>query len=317
MSKVLEEIRQYLRSGRKHKFSLDNPHITPGKKEKIRLMIQKADAGGKLIFLPFDHGLEHGPSDFFPAPETVDPESQLSVAKEVGFSGVAIQIGLAEKYWQKPEYKEHIPLVLKLNGKTNIPPADDAFSPLTATVEDAVRLGATAVGYTLYVGSPRQDEDFIQFMNVRKDAYEADLPIIMWAYPRGKYAIEEYGGKSSFAMVDYASRVANELGADFAKIPFPEPPKDGEYKDKKFSGYNELLEMSGMEMLAWCAASAGSTGVLISGGSKIGDEDMLEKVRQSMQAGADGLLFGRNIWQRPYDESIAVAKKVKKVLKGS
>ena len=315
MTDTLKDIRKYLGPGRKQKFSLSNPHITPGKKRRIKKMIQKANAGGKFIFLPFDHGVEHGPSDFFVSPGTVDPEFQLSLAKEAGFSGVAIQVGLAEKYWKKPKYKKHVPLVLKLNGKTNIPPADEAISPLTATVKDAVLLGATAVGYTLYVGTPRQDEDFIQFLKVRQEANEADLPIIMWAYPRGKYAINEYGGKSSFAMVDYAARLANELGADFAKIPFPAKPDTDTYKDKKYEKYNDLLSMSGMEMLSWCIASAGSTGVFISGGSKISDEDMLDKVKQSMQAGANGLLFGRNIWQREYDDALAITKKVKEVLR--
>jgi fructose-bisphosphate aldolase, class I len=65
---------------------------------------------------------------------------------------------LAEKfYW---DYAGEVPLVLKLNGKTEIPSDAAALSPLHATVADAVRLGADAVGYTLYVGTPAQRDDF-------------------------------------------------------------------------------------------------------------------------------------------------------------
>ncbi|NIV43379.1 fructose-bisphosphate aldolase, partial [Candidatus Bathyarchaeota archaeon] len=90
-----------------------------------------------------------------------------------------------------------------------IPPETHAFSPQTASVEDAVRLGADAVGYTLYVGSPAQDKDFIQFAKIREDAQRFGMPLIVWAYPRGE-AIEAKGGRDSLYAVDYAARVANE-----------------------------------------------------------------------------------------------------------
>ena len=76
-----------------------------------------------------------------------------------------------------------MPLILKINGKTNVPPDDDAFSSLTASVEDAVRLGADAVGYTLYVGSPAQDADIAQCADVRRDCERYGMPLVIWAYP--------------------------------------------------------------------------------------------------------------------------------------
>jgi class I fructose-bisphosphate aldolase len=107
--------------------------------------------------------------------------------------------------------------VLKLNGKTEIPPDKAPISPCVATVEDAVHLGADAVGYTLYVGSPLQAEDFAQFRTVREDAERYGMPIIAWSYPRGE-AIEAKGGRDSLYAVDYAARVACELGADIVKL---------------------------------------------------------------------------------------------------
>src|ERR1039458_4138432 len=110
---------------------------------------QRGRRNGTAIFLPYDQGLEHGPRDFFANPAASDPRYILKLALEGGFNGIAIQIGLAEKfYW---DYAGEIPLVLKLNGKTDIPASDGPLSPVNATVADAVRLGADAVGYTLYV----------------------------------------------------------------------------------------------------------------------------------------------------------------------
>ena len=117
------------------------------------------------MLLPIDQGIEHGPRDFFPNPASKDPEYQFRLAAEAGYSALACQIGMAEKYY--PDYAGQVPLILKVNGKTDIPPSDDALSTCNASVEDAVRLGADAVGYTLYVGSPRQDEDLAQLRQVR------------------------------------------------------------------------------------------------------------------------------------------------------
>src|SRR5690349_14338686 len=133
-----------------------------------------------MLFLPIDQGLEHGRRDFFVNSPAKDPEFQLRVAKEGNYSGIGCQIGIAAKYMQR--YARDVPLVLKLNGKTEIPSDKAPISPVLASVEDAVRLGADAVGYTLYVGSARQDEDFKQFRQVREDADRYGLPVIIWAY---------------------------------------------------------------------------------------------------------------------------------------
>ena len=122
-----------------------------GKKARLhRILHQHGLKNGTALFLPYDQGLEHGPRDFFANPAASDPAYISRLAVEGGFNGVAIQIGLAEKfYW---DFAGEVPLVLKLNGKTDIPSDAAALSPVNATVADAVRLGADAVGYTLYVG---------------------------------------------------------------------------------------------------------------------------------------------------------------------
>jgi class I fructose-bisphosphate aldolase len=200
-----------------------------------------------------------------------------------------------------------VPLILKLNGKTDIPPADQALSPLQARVADAVRLGADAVGYTLYVGTPAAHADFTQYRQVRDEARRLGMPLIVWAYPRGA-AIEAKGGKDSFYAVDYAARTASELGADMVKVNFPHPEK----RSAVPSAYD--TEFSVGQAIDAVVRSASRTLLLVSGGERAGDEAMLDKARLSMEAGATGLIFGRNVWQREHHESLAFVARLQEIL---
>ncbi|MCZ2856865.1 MAG: fructose-bisphosphate aldolase [Candidatus Bathyarchaeota archaeon] len=288
---------------------LKDLNLNFGKRTRLhRILYEHGPGNGMALILPIDHGLEHGPRDFFANPESLDPAYQLRLAKEGGFSAIVFHIGLAEKYMR--EFAGEVPLVLKLNGKTSIPPETHAFSPQTASVEDAVRLGADAVGYTLYVGSPAQDKDFIQFAKIREDAQRFGMPLIVWAYPRGE-AIEAKGGRDSLYAVDYAARVANELGADMVKINIPEYDKA---KSQLYPEPYKSLQLSTREALEKAIKSAGRTMVLISGGEKMGDEELLEKVRISFEAGAAGLVFGRNLWQRAFKNSLEIAERIKRLM---
>jgi class I fructose-bisphosphate aldolase len=252
--------------------------------------------------------LEHGPVDFFANPDSIDPIFQLKLAKEGGYSGIVFHIGLAEKYMK--DFAGEVPLILKLNGKTSIPKDNYAFSPQIASVEDAVRLGADAVGYTLYVGSPAQEEDIQQFSEIREDCDALGMPLIMWAYPRGE-AIEAKGGRDSLYAVDYAARVACELGADVVKLNLPEYD---EARAKDLPKPYDQMKLSPQEAMEKVVRSAGRTLVLVSGGSKISDEDLLEKVKISMEAGVTGLIFGRNMWQRDLDKALKLTEKIKRIM---
>lgn len=284
--------------------------LSTGKRARLhRLLYTFGPANGTLLFLPIDQGLEHGPRDFFVNPPAKDPEFQLRLAKEGKFSGIVFQIGIAEKYMRK--YAGEVPLVLKLNGKTEIPADKQPISPCIASVEDAVRLGADAVGYTLYVGSPLQAEDFAQFRKVREDAERFAMPIIVWSYPRGE-AIDAKGGRDSLYAIDYAARTAAELGADIVKINMPKisPEKDAAAPKP----YN-TLRPSQEEAARMVVSSAGRALVLFSGGEMEGEGSIVEKARLAMESGATGLIFGRNVWQRPFDEALALAKEMHEMLR--
>ncbi len=283
--------------------------LSPGKRTRLRRLLYDYGPGqGTLLLLPIDQGIEHGPRDFFPNPASKDPEYQFRLAAEAGYSAIACGYGMASKYY--PSYAGQVPLLLKLNSKTDIPPSEEVLSPCNATVEDAVRIGADAVGYTLYVGSPRQEEDLIQLGKVRADCDRFGMPLVIWAYPRGR-DIEKKGGQNSLYAIDYAARVAMEMGADIVKLNMP---KLGTGKDKDSPApYNEM-EVTQEEAIGHAVESAGRALVVLSGGSKIDDDKLIEQTRQIMEAGGSGVIFGRNVWQRDWNSAVEIIDQIKQTL---
>ncbi len=292
------------------RYSLDDLELSPGKRSRLyRLLYEHGPGGGIAMFLPVDQGLEHGPRDFFDNPEALDPEFELRLAEAGNYSAVVFQVGIAEKYIGR--YAGRVPLVLKLNGKTEIPSDEEAFSPLNASVEDAVRLGADAVGYTLYVGSPAQDRDFIQFSHVRREAEHLGMPVIVWSYPRGK-AIEAKGGQLTPWAIEYAARVAQELGADVVKVNLPELNAE---KEKLTPAPYKNATFEEEEAVRRVVEAAGRTPVLVSGGAQRDEEHVIHKAQISMRAGATGIIFGRNVWQRPYDVALSLTRRLQDVMR--
>ena len=283
--------------------------LAPGKRTRLRrLLFEFGPGNGTLMLLPIDQGIEHGPRDFFPNPASKDPDYQFRLAAEAGYSALACQIGIAEKYY--PDYAGQVPLILKVNGKTDIPPSDKALSSCNASVEDAVRLGADAVGYTLYVGSPRQDEDLAQLRGVRQDCDRYGMPLIIWSYPRGE-AVDAKGGAGSLYAIDYAARMAMEMGADVVKLNMPKinPEKDRDAP----APYNDM-QVDEAEAIRHCVESAGRSLVVLSGGSKVDDETVLNHAREVMEAGGTGVIFGRNVWQRERNDALEIIAQIKETL---
>ncbi|MCX7966229.1 MAG: hypothetical protein N2596_06360 [Syntrophorhabdaceae bacterium] len=262
---------------------------------------------GKALILPYDQGLEHGPVDFFNAPFAQDPMHIIEIAKKGQYDAMAMHIGNARRYFK--DYYGEVPLVLKVNGKTNIPSDEEPLSPITASIEDALSLSAIAIGYTLYVGSPRQDEDIEQFAQIREEAHKFGLPIIVWSYPRGR-DINEKGGKDSLYAIEYAARTAAELGADMIKLNIPSTKKN-----PNLPSFYRDLEISLEDAVKRVVAAACGVPVIFAGGGMMSDEELLDKVRICFKSGASGLIFGRNIWQRPLDKAIEITDKIKGIIK--
>lgn len=291
--------------------TFDEMNLSNGKRVRLhRMMYEHGPGNGTLMLLPIDQGLEHGPIDFFANPASLDTDWIYRLAVEGNFSGIALHVGLAEKYHKV--YAGKVPLILKINGKTNVPNDDESFSSLTSSVEDAVRLGADGVGYTLYVGSPAQDVDIVQCNEVRRECERYGMPLIVWAYPRGS-AIKGKGGIDSLYAIDYAARVACEMGADVIKL---NVPKWDSATASALPKPYDTLQLSDEEGIAKVVKSAGRSLVLVSGGSKMGDEDTLHKAKIAMQAGCVGLIFGRNMWQRDWNDALSMASRMHELMNG-
>lgn len=288
--------------------ALDALSLAHGKRVRLwRLLYGSGPGNGTLLVLPLDQGLEHGPGDFFPNPEAIATDYAFRLALEGNYSAIALGVGLAEKYMR--EFCGRVPLILKLNGKTNIPDDAEASSPLFASVEDAVRLGADAVGFTLYVGSPQQSDEIRRCGEVRRECERLGMPLVVWAYPRGR-AIEAKGGKGTLYAADYAARVAEEMGADVVKLHEPEPTNEACPEP-----YRSLREPAAARTRR-VVRSAGRVLVLFSGGEKDdNDAAVLRKLRFYMDCGAAGVMFGRNMWLRPFEEGLALTRAAHRILR--
>ena len=239
---------------------------------------------GRALFLAYDQGMEHGPVDF--NDKNVDPKYIIEIAKRGGFNAVVFQKGIAEKYRNELR-KARVPLILKLNGKTSLVKGDPISTQL-ASVSEAVKLRAAAVGYTIYIGSVHEKEMFKEFEKIQREAHKKGLPVIAWIYPRGKGV----KGKSNEELMAYATRVGLEIGADMIKI-----HPHGNLNDLK-----------------WAVKSAGKAKVVAAGGMKTSEKDLIKQAKLYMKAGFSGLAIGRNIWQskKPFE----VAKEIKKIVWG-
>jgi class I fructose-bisphosphate aldolase len=248
----------------------------------MQISLKKITKNGKALYLAYDQGLEHGPVEF--NDENVDPLSVIDIAKKGGYTGIIFQKGIAEKY-QKEIKKSGIPLIVKLNGKTNLS-AGEPVSRQLCTVKEAIKLGAKAVGYTIYLGSEFEPVMLEEFDKIEEEAHEKGLPVIAWIYPRGKGV----DGRNEKELMAYAARTGLEIGADIVKL--------------KYNGNSEDLK--------WAVKSAARAKVVISGGTKTDEKTFLMEVRDIKKAGALGLAVGRNVWQHP--DPGKITKKIKNIL---
>lgn len=234
----------------------------------------------KALILAYDHGLEHGPTDF--TDKNIDPNYVLEIARKAKVNAIALHKGLVEKYYD-PE--KDVPLILKLNGKTRLLKGDP-ISTTICDVEEAIELGAKAVGYTLYVGSEHEQEMFKDFAKIEEEALDRNIPLVAWMYPRGK-AVKNPKSKE---MLAYAARIGLELGADILKLQHFDDPG----------------------IIKWVIKSAGEAKIMIAGGSKESELKFLQSSKKIMDAGAAGIICGRNIWQ--HEKPVELAKALKKII---
>jgi class I fructose-bisphosphate aldolase len=239
---------------------------------------------GKALFLAYDHGLEHGPEDFGYTGQAIDPGFVLQIAKKGGYNGVILQKGIVEKYFNRKKYPG-LPLIVKLNGKTKLI-GGDPVSSVICSVKEAKKLGAKAVGYTIYPGSKHESMMLAEFGQIVREAHRLGLPTIAWVYPRGKKIKNENSPKT----IEYAARIGLELGADIVKIKWP--------------GSKKAMERA--------VRAAGRAKVMLAGGPKTDEKGFLKMAREAMATGVMGMVVGRNIWQNK--KPLEITEKIKKIV---
>lgn len=248
--------------------------------------LSKITKNGKALFLAYDHGMEHGPVEF--NDETVDPAHIMEIARSGYFTGVIFQKGIAEKYYDPEKDKNIVPLIVKLNGKTNL--LNDSAEPNSSqvcSVDEAISLGAQAVGYTVYVGSEFEEKMIAEFARIEEECQQKNLPLIGWMYPRGK-AVE--GKEHTRDILAYAARIGLEMGAEMVKLPYSGDP----------------------ESFKWVVWAAGMTKVVVMGGKKMTETEFVEYAKEVLSTGAIGLAIGRNVWQA--ENPLEISKKLSEII---
>ncbi len=292
-------------------------HFSPGELARVRQFLRD---NGRTLILPYDQFIEHDSRHLEAASDAGNPDYIVRLAVEGGYNAVAIHYGLTKRFWSK--WEGQVPVIVKINGKTSIPSDAQALSVPTSFVEDAVRMGAVAVGYTLYYGSPRQDEDIPQLAEVRAVCEQTGMPLIVWAYPRGE-AIDLKGGRDSNYAIESAVRMATEMGATIIKANLPKAPPEGFVDNARIPKYYRELEREWskqkfedtlQERATRVVKASQGIPVLFSGGSQVGDDDLLWRAKLGVQAGAIGFIFGRNMWKRENTSAMAITRKIQKLL---
>ncbi len=286
-------------------YSTDNP----GTRSQIaRLLTTGALAGtGKLVILPVDQGFEHGPlRSFGPNPDAHDPDYHFQLAIDAGCNAYAAPLGALEAGAQR--FAGQIPLILKLNNSDTLSKGEP-ISALTGSVDEALRLGCSAIGYTIYPGSGERNRMYEDLRELTQEAKAKGLAVVVWAYPRGSGISKE--GETALDVVAYAAHVSAQLGAHFIKI---KPPTDHiEQPEAKKALEKAKIPIGTLaDRVRYCVKAAfnGKRVVIFSGGPAKGNDEVLEEIRQIASGGGFGSIVGRNAFQRPRAEGIDLLEKI-------
>jgi len=268
----------------------------------VRIMMEGRLRGtGKLVILPVDQGFEHGPARSFAAnPAAYDPRYHFRLAIEAGLSAYAAPLGMIEA--GADTFAGQIPTILKMNSSNSL--ATEKDQAVTASVADALRLGCSAIGFTIYPGSEYAFDQMEELRELAEEAKAAGLVVVVWSYPRGPML--DKAGETAFDICAYAAHMAALCGAHIIKVKPPTAHLSLDAAKKVYETYDIPRETLAERVRHVVQASFnGRRLVVFSGGETKGDsEGLLEEVRALRDGGASGSIIGRNSFQRPYDEAL-------------
>jgi class I fructose-bisphosphate aldolase len=257
---------------------------------------------GKMVILPVDQGFEHGPArSFAPNPPGYDPRYHFELAIDAGCNAYAAPLGFLEA--GAAEYAGDIPLILKLNSSDSLFAGEDPCPALTGSVEDALRLGCSAIGFTIYPASANRNEMYQQIHELGEEAKHAGLAVVVWSYPRGSGISKQ--GETAIDVCAYAAQIAAQLGAHIIKI---KPPTDHIEQDAARKVYEEQRIPLGSlaERVSHVVQSAfgGRRIVIFSGGPAKDRQGLIDEIQAIADGGGFGSIIGRNSFQREKSEAI-------------
>ncbi len=290
---------------------------TPGVKANLCRMLMHGRLGGtgKMIILPVDQGFEHGPArSFAPNPAGYDPHYHYRLAIDAGLNALAAPLGLLEA--GADTFAGQIPTILKANSANSLMPSTaPKDQAITASVDDALRLGASAIGFTIYPGSSAANAMFEEIAEMRREAAARGLATVIWSYPRGE-ALDK-AGETAVDIAAYAAQIAALLGAHVIKIKLSSDHLSLSEAKKVYEGEKiDIATQAARVKNCMDAALAGRRIVVFSGGARKGADSVYDDARAIRDGGGNGSIIGRNSFQRPRDEALAMLGKLVDIYKG-
>jgi class I fructose-bisphosphate aldolase len=280
----------------------------PGTKTNLARILMAGALGGtgRMVILPVDQGFEHGPARSFAAnPPAYDPQYHFALAVEAKLNAYAAPLGMLEA--GAASYAGAIPTILKLNSSNSL--ATEKNQAVTGSVNDALRLGCSAIGFTIYPGSEYAFAQMNELRELAEEAKAAGLAVVVWSYPRGPKL--DKAGETALDICAYAAHMAALMGAHIIKVKPPTDVLSLPEAKKVYEKQNvDLSTMAARVAHVVQCCFAGRRLVVFSGGESVGDEALYETVRGLRDGGANGSIIGRNTFQRPRAEALAMLARI-------
>jgi class I fructose-bisphosphate aldolase len=294
-------------------YESDNPGV---KANLARILMSGRLAGtGKLVILPVDQGFEHGPARSFAKNEIAyDPHYHFKLAIDAGLSAYAAPLGMLEA--GANTFAGQIPLIMKINSSNSLSREKDAPSQaITGSVSEAVRLGCSAVGFTIYPGSDDALNMISEIQEIALEAKDSGLAVVVWSYPRGGNISKN--GETAIDIVSYAAHMAALVGAHIIKVKPPTSHIELEDAKKVYMSENIPIEkLSDRIRHVVQSCFQGKRLVVFSGGTSKDEESLLKEIKDLYMGGASGSIIGRNSFQREYNDALSLLNKITTIYKG-
>ncbi|HWK46100.1 MAG TPA: class I fructose-bisphosphate aldolase [Stellaceae bacterium] len=283
----------------------------PGTKANLARILMQGRLGGtgKLVILPVDQGFEHGPArSFAPNPAGYDPHYHYELAIEAGLSAYAAPLGMIEA--GASSYAGCIPTILKVNSSNSLSTEKRAPSQaITGSVGDALRLGCSAIGFTIYPGSDAQFGMMEEIREMAEEAKSVGLAVVIWSYPRGGDISKE--GETAIDICAYAAHMAALLGAHIIKVKPPTGVLElaaakAVYEKQKIDISNQTARYKHVVQSCF----NGRRIVVFSGGDAKDIDAVLNEARAIRDGGGNGSIIGRNTFQRPKADALAMLAQI-------